>query len=743
MAATKTVAEIAKIIQYEPEVLLKLLKEIDPSVNDVNSIVSGEQYRLLTQAIKKKKQAPTKSSQKFVSTQKILAKEALSKPEEETKKTSKEAPVKATAKADPAKEEAPSKPTTEKFAVMTVETVDAISEFKKKPKKKGPHAQVDKEQEPVAVAEKPVFNTNKTLFLKPLMTPKELAHQMGIKEKELIKALFKMNIMITVNQNIDQDTAQLVAEELGFTCKVANDEYKELDYAANIHDELELKPRNVVVTIMGHVDHGKTSLLDYIRTTRVQAKEAGGITQHIGAYEVKTDVGNITFLDTPGHEAFTSMRARGAKITDIVILIVAADDGVMPQTQEAIKHAKAAGVPIIVAINKCDKPNVDIEKVKNQLTQFDLTPEEWGGETMVVPVSAKTGEGIDALLEGISLNAEMLDLKAPVNGPIQSFVIESKLEKGRGTVVSLLVQSGTLNIGDIVLADQTFGRIRSIMNDQGKRLNSATPGMPVEITGLATPPSAGEKVIVVDNEKKARQIADERISQSKQQKSYEQQKSMLDIFSNIKEHQNSTVLNVIVKADVHGSVEAIEDALNNVGNDEASVKVISSGVGAITENDANLALSSGAILIGFNVRADAIARKIIEQNNELNVFYFNIIYNLIEKVTNALKGLVGPLKDEKIIGYALVKAVFSSSSFGAVAGCMVTEGMLKKDAPIRVLRNDVVIFEGKLESLRHYQSNVKEVKAGSECGVGVQDYNDIKEQDQIEAFEIIEKEVVF
>lgn len=739
MAATKTVAEIAKIIQYEPEVLLKLLKEIDPSVNDVDSVVSGEQYRLLTQAIKKKKQAPSKSTQKFVSTQKILAKEALQKKEQKPIAKENEAKINHQPAVEP--QEEPAQPAFERFAEKAIETVDAIPEIKKKPKKKGPGAQIEKAPEPVV--EKPVFNTNKTLFLKPLMTPKELAHQMGIKEKELIKALFKMNIMITVNQHIDQDTAQLVAEELGFTCKVANEEYQELDYAANIHDELDLKPRNVVVTIMGHVDHGKTSLLDYIRSTRVQAKEAGGITQHIGAYEVKTDVGNITFLDTPGHEAFTAMRARGAKITDIVILIVAADDGIMPQTQEAIKHAKAAGVPIIVAINKCDKPNVDLEKVKNQLTQYDLTPEEWGGETMVVPISAKTGEGVDALLEGISLNAEMLDLKAPVNGPIQAFVIESRLEKGRGTVVSLLIQSGTLNIGDIVLADQTFGRIRSIMDDQGKRLDCATPGMPIEVTGLATPPNAGDKVIVVDSEKKARQLADERINQSKQQKTFEQQKTMLDIFTNIKEHQNNTVLNVIVKADVHGSIEAIEDALSKVGNEEASVKVISSGVGAITENDANLALSSGAVLIGFNVRADAIARKIIEQHSELNVFYFNIIYNLIEKVTNALKGLVGPLKDEKIIGYALVKAVFSSSTFGAIAGCTVTEGLLKKDAPIRVLRNDIVIFEGKLESLRHYQSNVKEVKAGSECGVGVQDYNDIKENDQIEAFEIIEKEVVF
>jgi translation initiation factor IF-2 len=739
LAATKTVAEIAKIIQYEPEVLLKLLKEIDPSVNDVDSVVSGEQYRLLTQAIKKKKQAPSKSTQKFVSTQKILAKEALQKKEQKPIAKENEAKINHQPAVEPKEE--PAQPAFERFAEKAIETVDAMPEIKKKPKKKGPGAQIEKAPEPVV--EKPVFNTNKTLFLKPLMTPKELAHQMGIKEKELIKALFKMNIMITVNQHIDQDTAQLVAEELGFTCKVANEEYQELDYAANIHDELDLKPRNVVVTIMGHVDHGKTSLLDYIRSTRVQAKEAGGITQHIGAYEVKTDVGNITFLDTPGHEAFTAMRARGAKITDIVILIVAADDGIMPQTQEAIKHAKAAGVPIIVAINKCDKPNVDLEKVKNQLTQYDLTPEEWGGETMVVPISAKTGEGVDALLEGISLNAEMLDLKAPVNGPIQAFVIESRLEKGRGTVVSLLIQSGTLNIGDIVLADQTFGRIRSIMDDQGKRLDCATPGMPIEVTGLATPPNAGDKVIVVDSEKKARQLADERINQSKQQKTFEQQKTMLDIFTNIKEHQNNTVLNVIVKADVHGSIEAIEDALSKVGNEEASVKVISSGVGAITENDANLALSSGAVLIGFNVRADAIARKIIEQHSELNVFYFNIIYNLIEKVTNALKGLVGPLKDEKIIGYALVKAVFSSSTFGAIAGCTVTEGLLKKDAPIRVLRNDIVIFEGKLESLRHYQSNVKEVKAGSECGVGVQDYNDIKENDQIEAFEIIEKEVVF
>lgn len=718
MVKSKTVKEIANIIQYEPEVLLNLLKEIDPKVNDINAPVTTDQYRELTKLIKRKKQTSS-TTQSFVSKKTEIVQETVEvKPAEQ-----------------PAKNNKPQKPI-KKAQTKAEDKIkkEEVSENKK-------FAEVTKTitKEPESVP----LNTNKKLILKSVMTPKELSHQMGIKEKELIKALFKMNIMVTTNQSIDQDTAQLVSEELGFNCVVEKEENKEIDFAANLHDELKLEKRPPVVTIMGHVDHGKTSLLDYIRTTRVQAKEAGGITQHIGAYQAKTKHGLITFLDTPGHEAFTSMRARGAKVTDIVIIIIAADDGVMPQTIEAIKHAKAAEVPVLVAINKCDKPNVDLEKVKTQLAQHDLTPEEWGGETMVFPISAKSGQGIDELLEGISINAELLDLKAPINGPIQASVIESRLDKGRGPVVSLLVQSGTLSIGQIVLADVASGRVRSMLTDSNKSVKNALPGMPIEVTGFSSAPAAGETAIVVDNEKVARQITDDRINSRKQHKISQQQKSLHDVFSNIKKDSEKTILKVIVKGDVHGSVEAIEHALSQVGNDEASVQVISSGVGSITENDVNLSLSSRAILVGFNVRPDAVARKLIEQQTEINIFYFNIIYNLVDQVTNALKGLVGPQKEERIIGYAEVKAVFTSSTHGLIAGSMVVDGVLKKDAPIRVLRNDIVIYEGALESLRHFQKNIKEAKLGTECGIGVKDYNDVKVGDRIEAFEIIEKDIVF
>ena len=715
MVKSKTVKEIANIIQYEPEVLLNLLKEIDPNVKDINASVTTDQYRELTKLIKRKKQSTT--TQSFVSKKTEIVQDNI---------------VKKTA-------DIPAK--TIKTKETKIKEIDTEAHNRENVFVKEIITDEIKPEEPVK--ESISLNTNKKLILKTVMTPKELSHQMGIKEKELIKALFKMNIMVTSNQSIDQDTAQLVAEELGFTCVVEKEENKKIDFAANLHDELKFEKRPPVVTIMGHVDHGKTSLLDYIRTTKVQAKEAGGITQHIGAYQAKTKHGLITFLDTPGHEAFTSMRARGAKVTDIVIIIIAADDGVMPQTEEAIKHAKAAEVPVLVAINKCDKPNVDLEKVKTQLAQHDLTPEEWGGETMIFPISAKTGQGIDDLLEGISINAELLDLKAPINGPIQASVIESRLDKGRGPVVSLLVQTGTLSIGEIVLADIASGRVRSMLTDDNKSIKTALPGMPIEVTGFSSAPAAGETAIVVENEKVARQITDERINSRKQHKISQHQKSLHDVFSNIKKDSEKTVLKVIVKGDVHGSIEAIEHALSQVGNDEASVQVISSGVGSITENDVNLSLSSKAILVGFNVRPDAVARKLIEQQKEINIFYFNIIYNLVDQVTNALKGLVGPQMVERIIGYAEVKAVFTSSTHGLIAGSMVVDGVLKKDAPIRVLRNDIVIYEGSLESLRHFQKNIKDAKLGTECGIGVKDYNDIKVSDRIEAYEIIEKDIIF
>ncbi len=566
----------------------------------------------------------------------------------------------------------------------------------------------------------------------------ELAKLLAIKAGEIIKVLMNMGMMVTINQALDQDTAILVVEELGHSAKPAEDKGIEQQLiAAEDTMEGEGLTRPPVVTVMGHVDHGKTSLLDYIKASKVADSEAGGITQHIGAYHVKTDQGIITFLDTPGHAAFTAMRARGAKATDIVVLVVAADDGVMPQTKEAIHHARAAGVPLIVAINKIDIPDSDIERVKSELSKEEVISEEWGGEELFVSVSAKTGEGIEDLLEGILLQAELLELKADPERRARGLVIESRLDKGRGPVATVLVQDGTLKRGEMVLAGQEFGRVRAMFDETGTAIETAGPSMPVEILGLSGVPFAGDEMLVVANERKAREAAGQRQDRQRESRLAQQQAANLqNLFENMGKGEQLSV-NLLIRADVQGSVEALKDSLVSLSNDDVKVNIVASGVGAITGSDASLAHASGAIIIGFNVRADSSARKVI-QENELDLHYYSIIYEAIDEVKAAITGMLGTETKENIVGLAEVKDVFRSSKLGAIAGCLVIEGHVKRANPIRVLRDNVVIFEGELESLRRFKDDVREVQSGTECGIGVKMYNDIKSGDQIECFERIE-----
>ena len=566
----------------------------------------------------------------------------------------------------------------------------------------------------------------------------ELAKRLAIKGNEVVKVLFNMGAMVTINQVIDQDTAALVVEELGHIPKAVDSaDVDEKLLADEQQTEGEQVGRAPVVTIMGHVDHGKTSLLDYIRHTKVAAGEAGGITQHIGAYSVTTDKGRITFLDTPGHAAFTAMRARGAQATDIVVLVVAADDGVMPQTIEAIQHSKAAGVPLVVAINKIDRENADPERVKNELSQHEVIPEEWGGEQQFVSVSAHTGEGVDALLDSILLQAEVMDLSAVGEGPAQGLVIESSLEKGRGAVATLLVQSGNLKQGDMIIAGEEYGRIRNMFDETGASIKEAGPSSPAVVLGLSKTPGAGDDFVVVKNERKAREVAEFRQTKTRDAKLAQQQASKLDdMFSQMREGELSTVP-VIIKSDVHGSAEALRDALTKLSNDEVKVKVLGSSVGGITETDANLAAASDAFIIGFNVRADAAARTAIKESG-VDVRYYSIIYEAIDDVRAALTGLLAPEIREQHVGLAEVKEVFSSPKFGDVAGCIVSEGYVKRSNPIRVLRDNVVIYEGELESLRRFKDDVNEVRSGTECGIGVKNYSDVQVGDQIECFERVE-----
>jgi len=586
---------------------------------------------------------------------------------------------------------------------------------------------------------KPVVAVNRDVVVGETITVAELANKMAVKGSQVIKTMMKLGAMATINQVIDQETAQLVAEEMGH--KVILRRENELEEALmsdrDTGASAAAEPRAPVVTIMGHVDHGKTSLLDYIRSTKVAAGEAGGITQHIGAYHVETENGMITFLDTPGHAAFTSMRARGAQATDIVVLVVSADDGVMPQTIEAVQHAKAAGVPIVVAVNKIDKPDADPDRVRTELSQYGVMPEEWGGESQFIHVSAKVGTGIDDLLQAILLQAEVLELKAVRTGMASGVVIESFLDKGRGPVATVLVQEGTLNKGDIILCGFEYGRVRAMRDEMGRDITSAGPSIPVEVLGLSSVPAAGDEVTVVRDEKKAREVALYRQGKFREVKLARQQKSKLEnMFANMTEGEVSE-LNIVLKSDVQGSCEAISDALQSLSTDEVKVKIVGMGVGGITETDATLAAASNAIILGFNVRADASARRVVESES-LDLRYYSVIYNLIDEVKQAMSGMLAPEYKQQIIGLAEVRDVFKSPKFGAIAGCMVTEGMIKRNNPIRVLRENVVIYEGELESLRRFKDDVAEVRNGMECGIGVKNYNDVRTGDVIEVFEIIE-----
>ncbi len=569
------------------------------------------------------------------------------------------------------------------------------------------------------------------------ITVGELAAQMSVKGAEVVKFMFKMGTPVTINQVLDQETAQLIAEELGHKVKLVSENALEEQLAESLKFEGEAVSRAPVVTVMGHVDHGKTSLLDYIRRAKVAAGEAGGITQHIGAYHVETDRGMVTFLDTPGHAAFTAMRARGAQATDIVILVVAADDGVMPQTQEAVQHAKAAGVPIVVAVNKIDKPDANPDNIKNGLAALDVIPEEWGGDAPFVHVSAKVGTGVDELLEAVLLQAEVLELKATPSAPGRGVVVESRLDKGRGPVATVLVQDGTLRQGDMVLVGVNYGRVRAMLDENGKPIKEAGPSIPVEILGLDGTPDAGDEMTVVADEKKAREVALFRQGKFREVKLARAHAGKLEnIFENMGQEEKKT-LNIVLKSDVRGSLEALQGSLSGLGNDEVQVRVVGGGVGGITESDANLALASNAVLFGFNVRADAGARKIVETEG-LDMRYYNVIYDIIEDVKKALTGMLGSDVRENILGIAEVRDVFRSPKFGAIAGCMVTEGLVHRNRPIRVLRDDVVIFEGELESLRRFKDDVAEVRAGMECGIGVKSYNDVRVGDKIEVFEKVE-----
>jgi len=567
------------------------------------------------------------------------------------------------------------------------------------------------------------------------ITVGELAQKMSVKVAMVIRELMRQGVMATINQSLDRDTAMLLVEEMGHKpVPMERKDIEEQILEAAIADEGDLEPRAPVVTIMGHVDHGKTSLLDHIRRTRVAAGEAGGITQHIGAYHVETQRGMITFLDTPGHAAFSAMRARGAQATDIVVLVVAADDGVMPQTVEAIQHARAAKVPIVVAVNKIDKPDAHADRVMQELSQKNVIPEAWGGDTMFAQVSAKTGEGIDSLLESILLQAEVLELKAPTQGPARGTIVESSLDKGRGAVATVLVQAGTLRRGDMIVSGGELGRVRAMFDEGGRAVKEAGPSIPVQVLGLSGAPNAGDGVLAVADERRARELAMLRQERERDTKLAAQKVAKLeDLFTQMKEGEAKSV-NLIIKADVQGSVEALRDSLSNCSTEEVKVTVVAAGVGGINESDANLALTSGATIIGFNVRADAAARRVVEEK-DLDLRYYSIIYEAIDDVKQAIAGMLTPEVREEIIGLAEVRDVFRSSKFGAIAGCMVREGVVKRNNPIRVLRDNVVVFQGALESLRRFKEDAAEVKAGMECGIGVKNYNDVKVGDHIEIYE--------
>ena len=610
---------------------------------------------------------------------------------------------------------------------------DVSSRYKKKRRTKGRPMQPSAEGR--HGFEMPTAPVVREVSVGETVTVAELAQKMAIKATEVIKVLMNMGVMATINQPIDQDTAVLVVEELGHTAKVLKENQIEEDLQG-VQGDAEVEPRPPVVTVMGHVDHGKTSLLDYIRRTKVAAGEAGGITQHIGAYHVETPKGGVTFLDTPGHAAFTAMRARGAKATDVVVLVVAADDGVMPQTIEAIQHARAARVPIVVAVNKIDKPEADLDRVRQELSKQDVIPEEWGGQDIFVPVSARTGQGIDQLLEAILLQAEVLELRAPRTGLASGVVIESSVEKGRGAVATVLVKKGTLHLGDPIIAGSEFGRVRAMFDESGKPVEEATPSMPVVVLGLSSPPNAGDEFLAAESERKAREVALYRQSKFRDVKLARSATRAEDVFSQMGEAKIGIVA-VLIKADVQGSAEALRESLTKLSTSEVQVKLIASGLGGITESDVQLAAASRGLIIGFNVRADGGAREAVKETG-VEVRYYSIIYEAIDDVKKMLSGMLQPEIKETILGVAQVRDVFRSSKFGVVAGCLVTEGVVKRNNPIRVLRENVVIFEGALESLRRFKDDVGEVRAGVECGIGVKNYQDVRANDQIECFSRVE-----
>ena len=602
---------------------------------------------------------------------------------------------------------------------------------KQKPKRRGTFESTEEHG-----FQKPVAPVVRDVNIPETITVSELAQRMSVKAAEVIKVMMGLGSMVTINQVLDQETASLVVEEMGHTYKLINEDAIE-ETLQETDEGAEQVSRAPVVTIMGHVDHGKTSLLDYIRKTKVASGESGGITQHIGAYHVATEGGEITFLDTPGHEAFTAMRARGADVTDIVIVVVAADDGVMPQTREAIQHAKAGDVPVIIAINKIDKENADPDRVKNELSQEGVIAEDWGGDTIFVNVSAHSGEGVEQLLESILLVAEVLELKAVKDCPAKGAIIESRLDKGRGPIATVLVQQGTLKKGDILLAGTEYGRVRALINEHGQQLETAGPAIPVEVLGLSGTPGAGDEATVVKNERKAREVALFRQGKYRDVKLARQQAAKLENMFNQMEEGDVSAVNIVLKTDVQGSAEAIIDALHKLSTDEVKVAIVSSGVGGITESDANLALASNAIMIGFNVRADTLAKRVIDDEG-IDLHYYSVIYDLIDEVKRAMSGMLAPEFKEQIVGLAEVRDVFKSPKIGAIAGCMVTEGTVKRNNPIRVLRDNVVIYEGELESLRRFKDDVAEVKSGTECGIGVKNYNDVRPGDQIEVYERVQ-----
>ena len=618
----------------------------------------------------------------------------------------------------------------EKIEKMESKELHLKSPTQKKDKNKKNKSHI-KDIAPTHKFEKPTEPVKRDVKISQSMTVAELANQMALKNTDLISKMMSLGVMATVNQSLDQDTAILITEEIGHNPVIQKENEDDIEQPEKIKIT-DGKTRAPIVTIMGHVDHGKTSLLDYIRKSKITESESGGITQHVGAYRVKTNNGEIAFLDTPGHAAFTSMRARGAQVTDIVILVVSADDGVMPQTEEAIEHAKAAGVPLIVAINKIDKENADQEKVKNDLAAKNVIPEEWGGETIFIPISALTGQGVDTLLDSVVLQAEILELKAHDTGPATGVVIESSLDKGKGPVATVLIQNGILNMKDFVLVGQTFGRVRALFNEFGKPVNNAGPSTPVVITGLSATPNVGDQLISTDDEKKVKEIASTREKKQKEIDMQSKQKNFsIESFGDA--NGTKKIINYLVKTDVQGSCEAILNSLQSIENPDVGLEIIYSGVGGITESDINLALSAQAHVIGFNVRADSKAKKLIE-SHDIPLQYFSIIYDLIDAVKFDLSGELEPEVKEEIIGIATVKDVFRSSKLGAIAGTIVSEGIIQKDQPIRVLRENTVVYEGELESLRRFKEDVKEVKSGTECGIGVKDYNDIKSGDQIEVY---------